>query len=668
MNTRIPSLENELASLRVDVQSRAGTLNSFSTEVQTLQKELASKKQEIKELQQSLSSQQNQNQIQLSQLTALQKELDSSHKKIDEYSKQVILLQSQLNAKATPSPSSLPSLTNQLQSLQQQLNEMQKTSSEKDIQIMTLESKLKTNQSKLQEALTTLQQLESSYDQLKQNRDSPNVLLLQEQLATVKMEKDTLVLQYEQEKSTLQLEKKVAEDQRNQYSQLYSTNLQQLEAKNMEVVQLKQQIDFYQQEKARTAVTSATPSLDSTLKQYLITIQQKDQKIIQLESEKQQLSLALSQAKKETEIAYNQAKQADSFKAQIYSNQDSATVLELRSQLLAKQQEIASLQKQLQVEMGLVQTLKASFLEIDSILNSKLNNQNDALPAILKAKEDHNQYLEKMVASLEAQINTLQTQQNQFTQQQQSTSPLPSYQSLIAVLSTQFPDVLITPSNLQEYLHQLCLKLQDEKKLYSSLQQQYLLLEKEKNDLSQKVLVLQQYANGHNQIDKKADSFIQDLIRQRNDYEQLYKTATFESEKKETEIKQLKRSLKQEKETNIKMLKKQSSSPTDIPELLEECVQICQLAKVKDNHKLDSVSDITETLKLVRRGITSMLNLFKRENERLHFENKRLKETTEKNKQNEEKTNKKIKEIIRVIQNQGVALTEFVTAFRNIQK
>ena len=126
--------------------------------------------------------------------------------------------------------------------------------------------------------------------------------------------------------------------------------------------------------------------------------------------------------------------------------------------------------------------------------------------------------------------------------------------------------------------------------------------------------------------------------------------------------------MKQEKETNIKMLKKQSSSPTDIPELLEECVQICQLAKVKDNHKLDSVSDITETLKLVRRGITSMLNLFKRENERLHFENKRLKETTEKNKQNEEKTNKKIKEIIRVIQNQGVALTEFVTAFRNIQK
>ena len=63
-----------------------------------------------------------------------------------------------------------------------------------------------------------------------------------------------------------------------------------------------------------------------------------------------------------------------------------------------------------------------------------------------------------------------------------------------------------------------------------------------------------------------------------------------------------------------------------------------------------------------------MLNLLRRENERLGLENKRIKEACAKSKKDEDRLNAKIREIIRVVQNQGKALKEFVVAFQAFQK
>ena len=144
--------------------------------------------------------------------------------------------------------------------------------------------------------------------------------------------------------------------------------------------------------------------------------------------------------------------------------------------------------------------------------------------------------------------------------------------------------------------------------------------------------------------------------------------------KKETEFAQLERALKQEKATVLKLLNESKDKqpktelPPEFPELIEECMRICLLAKLDKNRKLDSLRDIVNTLRLVRRSISGALNLLKRENERLDCENKRVKEVTEKERVNSERITAKIKEIIRIVQNQGKALKEFVSAFQALQK
>ena len=640
----IDEMTKELNESRLNLKLKCEEVDRLSRELATTQSDLSSKNRDLLQLQKSLNQQLDENHIQNAQLETLQKELESTKQLVDEYSKKLL-------DKTIQSSNSQPTqLTSQLQELQDQLNSARSTISTKELRIATLESELTTTKTRLEEAVNTLQLLEASLDQLKATRTSSEEMAkIQQEVANLKMEKASL------------------EEQKNQYMSLYSSLTQQVTAKSAEIAQLKQTVQLKEQEVARMIALKPSMSqttLDATLKQYIDTIQLKDQRIIQLEGEKQSLSIALEQAKKEAELATTRVTQAEINRLQFNGTQESATVLDLRSQLLAKQQEIASLQQQLQAEINLVKNMKTSYLELDQLLSERANNNNQSssVQVLLKAKEDHNAYLQKMVASLEAELRELKSHTT-------STGPagMPLLQPIINQISPLFPDSSITSTSLLSYITQLCQMVQEEKQLYSNLRQQFDKLASEKNDLAQKVLILQGYANGHNAIDKKADSFIQDLIRQRNDFEQQYKTAVFENEKKTTEINQLRRSLKQEKETNIKMLKRKNVE-SDYSPLIEECMNICQLAKIDKNRKLESISDIVDVLKLVRRGIASMLNLFKRENERLNFENKRLKEISDTNKANEERITKKIKDIIKVVQSQGVALKEFVVAFQSIKK
>ena len=64
----------------------------------------------------------------------------------------------------------------------------------------------------------------------------------------------------------------------------------------------------------------------------------------------------------------------------------------------------------------------------------------------------------------------------------------------------------------------------------------------------------------------------------------------------------------------------------------------------------------------------STLNLLRRENERLDLENKRVQEMCATSKKEDDKLHSKIREIIRIVQNQGKALKEFVVAFQALQR
>ena len=225
--------------------------------------------------------------------------------------------------------------------------------------------------------------------------------------------------------------------------------------------------------------------------------------------------------------------------------------------------------------------------------------------------------------------------------------------------------------NVVDYTSQLCQKLRDEKALYAAACEQMKTIEREKAELVKKVTVLQSYAAGHNHIDAKADAFVQDVIRVRNDFEQKFVNAAQEVEQKKVEIAQLRRSLQSEKQRVMKLLgekKEKDTLPSALSGLIEECMNICLLAKLDKDTKLKTLPDIVSTLKDVRRGLSGTLNLLKRENERLSYENKRIRELAVKDKKNEERINAKIKQIIVIVQNQGKALKEFVLAFQAIQK
>ena len=652
---KIRSVEDEMAVLRRELESKASELESKSNELESLKNELTSLKTELNSTQSQLQSQLDANATQYAQLQALQQELKSVQDQLSQAQ------QDNLSRSFHQAPSDATPLQ-QLVSLQTQLTAAQTELSEKRVQISALESQLSTSSQRLQEAVSTLKALEASYDELKAQRASSNKeQLLQQQVDEAKAERERLLQQV------------------NQYSSMYSTASAQLGAKIAELEQLRQLSALKEQEYARLNACLRSNTVDASVQQLNDSIRLKDQRIAQLESETQRLTFSLAQAKRDSEMAVAQVQQQlRDLQVQLDARQQDATAIATtRAQLAAKQQENARLQQQLMTEIGLVESLKASYNEIDRVLSERVGAaSSSSLQAILQAKEDHNKYLQSMIASLEAKNRELLAQKLAL-EIQTTQSPAPQdnaptlLQRIIALVAGWFPEALVSRENVVDYTSQLCQKLRDEKALYAAACEQMKTIEREKAELVKKVTVLQSYAAGHNHIDAKADAFVQDVIRVRNDFEQKFVNAAQEVEQKKVEIAQLRRSLQSEKQRVMKLLgekKEKDALPSALSGLIEECMNICLLAKLDKDTKLKTLPDIVSTLKDVRRGLSGTLNLLKRENERLSYENKRIRELAVKDKKNEERINAKIKQIIVIVQNQGKALKEFVLAFQAIQK
>ena len=652
---KIRSVEDEMAVLRRELESKASELSLKENELESLKNELTSLKTELNSTQSQLQSQLDANATQYAQLQALQQELKSVQDQLSQAQ------QDNLSRSFHQAPSDATPLQ-QLVSLQTQLTAAQTELSEKRVQISALESQLSTSSQRLQEAVSTLKALEASYDELKAQRASSNKeQLLQQQVDEAKAERERLLQQI------------------NQYSSMYSTASAQLGAKIAELEQLRQLSALKEQEYARLNACLRSNTVDASVQQLNDSIRLKDQRIAQLESETQRLTFSLAQAKRDSEMAVAQVQQQlRDLQVQLDARQQDATAIATtRAQLAAKQQENARLQQQLMTEIGLVESLKASYNEIDRVLSERVGAaSSSSLQAILQAKEDHNKYLQSMIASLEAKNRELLAQKLAL-ESQTTQSPAPQdnaptlLQRIIALVAGWFPEALVSRENVVDYTSQLCQKLRDEKALYAAACEQMKTIEREKAELVKKVTVLQSYAAGHNHIDAKADAFVQDVIRVRNDFEQKFVNAAQEVEQKKVEIAQLRRSLQSEKQRVMKLLgekKEKDTLPSALSGLIEECMNICLLAKLDKDTKLKTLPDIVSTLKDVRRGLSGTLNLLKRENERLSYENKRIRELAVKDKKNEERINAKIKQIIVIVQNQGKALKEFVLAFQAIQK
>ena len=478
---------------------------------------------------------------------------------------------------------------------------------------------------------------------------------------------------------------RIAEQARDQYVNLHAETVKTLESRVSELEQARQMVTLKEQECNRLMNLLQNGRMDGNVTQLTEALRLKDNRIVQLESEVQRLTTATAQAKQSADsINQELQRQMRELRNQLEAKQqDTMRITELQTQLTMKTQEASRLQQQLMTEIGLVENLKASYVDLDRLLSERLPQGSSAslssLQALLKAKEDHNQYLQQMVSSLESQNQELLAQKMTYQAQLPSLSQRESVlerllQRIISTLKEFFPQTVLTIELSAEYVSQLAQMLRDERSLYSSIRKQLSESQRMRSDLEQKVSVLQTYASGHAHIDQKADAFVQDVVRQRNDFEQQFNNAKLDLAKKETEYAQLERALKQEKATVLKLLNESKENqpktglPPEFPELIEECMRICLLAKLDKDRKLNSLRDIVDTLRLVRRSISGALNLLKRENERLDCENKRMKEATEKERVNSERITAKIKEIIRIVQNQGKALKEFVSAFQALQK
>ena len=83
---------------------------------------------------------------------------------------------------------------------------------------------------------------------------------------------------------------------------------------------------------------------------------------------------------------------------------------------------------------------------------------------------------------------------------------------------------------------------------------------------------LQNYAAGHDHIDKRADAFVEDVIRTRNDFEQKYLNAAQEAEEKKVKVVKVDEDLHSESES--------------VPEVSS--------SEDEDSDDLDDVSDSSE--------------------------------------------------------------------------
>ena len=593
--------------------------------------------------------------IQKAQLDAVQTELQKAREAASSSSRQALE-----NMMASQEGSSgAQDLQNLLRNTQRQLEKMKTELSEKEQKMVLLEAEKATSGRRLKEALATIQQLRTAASREPSFSSDPQ-----------------LAKDLEATRGAL----RAAEQARDQYVNLYSESVKQLETKVAELEQARQQVALKEQECGRLSGLLQSGQT-AGLSQWTEALQSKDRQLAQLQSEVQRLTFSANQTRRDAELAKTQLQQqvAD-LRVQLASRQnDAVRVAELQGKLDSKTQEASQLQQQLLTEIGLVESLKSNYMDLDRLLGERLPQGSSSSAAMLQAKEDHNQYLQKMVTSLETQNQDLQAQllalQSQLPQSSQSRELLLNsvLQRVIASLGEVFPQAALTTEVAGEYVAQLVQSLKDERALYGSMKQQLSEAQRVRSDLEQKVLVLQNYASGHAHIDEKADAFVQSVVQQRNDFEQKYNNAKLDLEKKNTEMQQLTRALKQEKSTVLKLLnsdekKKSSSLPPEFSSLIEECMHICLLAKLDKSRKLESLSDIIQTMRLVRRSIAATLNLLKRENERLDCENKRIREASEKEKENNDRVTMKVKEIIRIVQSQGKALKEFVVAFQAMQR
>ena len=651
-----------LSDLREQVRGGEAILASKDRELSSLRDELASVKAQLQETLAAQSAQQQ----------ALEQELKDAQAQLSAAQQQRL---EQSFQQAAPEGLSLRELV----SLQAQLSAAQKELAEKRVRVSTLEAQLAACNQRLQEAAATLKALEASYDELR-GRDTSATQA--KELAMAR-----------QEAAALRAEKERLQQQVSQYSSMYNTASAQLGAKIAEVEQVRQLGALKEQEFARVNAYLQSSSADAALRQLTESARVKDQRIAQLESENQRLTFSLAQAKRDSEVAVAQVQQqlADLQVQLAARQQDATTIAEARAQLAAKQQENARLQQQLLTEIGLVESLKASYTEIDRVLTERAGAGGGAssLQALLQAKEDHNKHLQALVSALETKNRELAAQLLAASAAPTAPTPaaptntagtnavterlaaerLAALERVAAALGPCFPEAAVTAENASEYAAQLSARLSDEKGLYAGACREARRLQQEKAELVKKVAALQNYAAGHDHIDKRADAFVEDVIRTRNDFEQKYLNAAQEAEEKKVKVAELQRALEAEKKRVIRLLaEKKEGVPPELASLLEECVNICLLAKLDKSQKLKTVPEIVSTLKDVRRGLTGTLNLLKRENERLSYENKRIKELAAKDRKKEEKINAKIRQIILIVQNQGKALKDFVLAFQAIQK
>ena len=652
----IPSLENRIHELESSILTKEREVSDWRTRFESMKSELSTKEAALEQAAQQAQSLSDSLRVQKAQLDAVQMELQKAQEAASNSSRQAL---EKMMAAQGGSPGA-PDLQTLLRNTQRQLEKMKAELSEKEQKMVLLEAEKATSGRRLKEALATIQQLRAATSREPSFASDPQ-----------------LTKDLEATRGAL----RAAEQARDQYVNLYSECVKQLETKVAELEQARQQVALKEQECGR--LSSLLQSGQTTgLSQLTETIQSKDRQLAQLQSEVQRLTFSASQTKRDAELAKTQLQQqvAD-LRVQLASRQnDSVRVAELQGKLDSKTQEASQLQQQLLTEIGLVESLKSNYMDLDRLLGERLPQGSSSSAAMLQAKEDHNQYLQKMVTSLETQNQDLRAQllalQSQLPQSSQSSRELllnSILQRIVASLGEVFPQAVLTTEVAGEYVAQLVQSLKDERALYGSMKQQLSEAQRVRSDLEQKVLVLQNYASGHAHIDEKADAFVQSVVQQRNDFEQKYNNVKMDLEKKNTEMQQLTRALKQEKNTVLKLLnsdekKKSSSLPPEFSSLIEECMRVCLLAKLDKGHKMESLSDILQTMRLVRQSIAATLNLLKRENERLDCENKRIREASEKEKENNDRVTMKVKEIIRIVQSQGKALKEFVVAFQAMQR